>query len=248
MNCSLNPLACLFRPTPLSPLPTILIPSAIAGARFLAPPGHLRVSGSNIIEAESVLDVQYPGAEQMPIEDLPSEVLRFLLPSRYCEVDQFGAIAHSQFGSTKPGWERAVAIRDWVHDKVTFNYNAARPTTTATDVFIERTRVCRDFQHLAITLTLCMNIPARYVTGHIGDIPQPFSGPGDFSAWYQVFLDGRWIDLDARLGRRTSRSDEMSGWVELGDGMAGFAVGLFLHAVPASWWPRWLGKLVGKVR
>jgi transglutaminase-like putative cysteine protease len=167
-------------------------------ARFLAPAGHLRLSGSNIIEADSFPDVQYPGAEQMLIEDLPTEVLRFLLPSRYCEVDQFGAIAHGEFASTKGGWERAVAIRDWVHDKVTFNYNAARPTKTSTDVFIERIGVCRDFQHLAITLTRCMNIPARYVTGYIGDIRQPFSGPGDFSAWYQVYLQGRWIDLDAR--------------------------------------------------
>ena len=167
-------------------------------ARFLAPAGHLRLSGSNIIGADAFPDVLYPDAEQMPIEDLPSEVLRFLLPSRYCEVDQFGAIAHSQFGATKGGWQSAVAIRDWVHEKVTFNYNAARPTKTSTDVFIERIGVCRDFQHLAITLTRCMNIPARYVTGYIGDIRQPFSGSGDFSAWYQVFLGGRWIDLDAR--------------------------------------------------
>jgi Transglutaminase-like superfamily len=157
-------------------------------ARFLAPPGHLRPSGWNIIEAESFPDVQYPGAEQMPIEDLPSEVLRFLLPSRYCEVDQFGSIAHSQFGSTKHGWERAAAIRDWVHDKVTFNYNAARPTKTSTDVFSERIGVCRDFQHLAITLTRCMNIPAGYVTGHIGDIRQPFSGPGDSAPGIKFFL------------------------------------------------------------
>jgi transglutaminase-like putative cysteine protease len=167
-------------------------------SRFSAPAGHLRLSGSNIIEAEEFPDTLYPGAQQMRVDDLPSEVLQFLLPSRYCEVDQFGAIAHNEFGSKKPGWERAVAIRDWVHDKITFNYNAARPTKTSTDVFIERVGVCRDFQHLAITLTRCMNIPARYVTGHIGDIRQPFSGRGDFSAWYQVFLDGQWIDLDAR--------------------------------------------------
>jgi transglutaminase-like putative cysteine protease len=167
-------------------------------ARFLAPAGHLRLSGSNIIEADSFPEAQYPDAAQMHIEDLPSEVLRFLLPSRYCEVDRFGAIAHNLFGSTKPGWERAIAIRDWVHEKITFNYNAARPTKSSTDVFIERIGVCRDFQHLAITLTRCMNIPARYVTGYIGDIRQPFSGPGDFSAWYQVFLGGQWIDLDAR--------------------------------------------------
>jgi transglutaminase-like putative cysteine protease len=166
--------------------------------RFSAPAGHLRLSGSNVIEADEVPDTLFPNAQQMRVDDLPSEVLQFLLPSRYCEVDQFGAIAHNQFASVKPGWERAIAIRDWVHEKITFNYNAARPTKTSTDVFIERVGVCRDFQHLAITLTRCMNIPARYVTGHIGDIRQPFSGTGDFSAWYQVFLDGNWIDLDAR--------------------------------------------------
>ena len=133
----------------------------------------------------------------MPVEDLPSEVLRSLLPSRYCEVDQFGAIAHSQFGSTKAGWERVVAIRDWVHEKVTFNYNAARPTKTSADVFIAR------IGSAAISITLpyserSHDILARWGTGYIGDIRQPYSGPGDFSAWYQVFLEGRWIDLDAR--------------------------------------------------
>ena len=167
-------------------------------ARFVAPGGHLRLSGSNVIEADSFPDILYPDAQQAAVEELPDEVLQFLLPSRYCEVDQFGAIAQDHFGSTKPGWERAVAIRDWVHDKVTFDYNAARPTKTSMDVFTERIGVCRDFQHLAVTLTRCMNIPARYVTGYIGDIRRPYSGLGDFSAWYQVFLDGKWIDLDAR--------------------------------------------------
>lgn len=167
-------------------------------ARFLAPAGHLRLSSSNIIEADSFPDPIYPSAQQAPIELLASEAIQFLLPSRYCEVDQFGAIAQDLFGSIRPGWDRAVAIRDWVHEKVTFNYNAARPTKTAMDVFTERVGVCRDFQHLAVTLSRCLNIPARYVTGYIGDIRRPYSGLGDFSAWYQVFLDGQWIDLDAR--------------------------------------------------
>ena len=171
-------------------------------ARFVAPAGHLRLSGQNVIDAPSTPDPIYPDAQQTPIENLPSDTLRFLLPSRYCEVDRFGGIAQDLFGSTKPGWERAVAIRDWVHDKVIFNYNAARPTKTAMDVFTERIGVCRDFQHLAVTLTRCMNMPARYVTGYIGDIRRPYSGPGDFSAWYQVFLDGKWIDLDARHNYR----------------------------------------------
>lgn len=167
-------------------------------ARFFAPAGFMRLSGQNIVDADPEPDRIYPDARQAQIQDLPSEVLQFLLPSRYCQVDQFGAIAQDLFGSSKPGWERATAIRDWVHDKVTFNYNAARPTKTAMDVFMERVGVCRDFQHLAVTLSRCLNIPARYVTGYIGDIRRPYSGPGDFSAWYQVFLDGKWIDLDAR--------------------------------------------------
>lgn len=167
-------------------------------ARFYAPAGRLKLSGSNVIDASAEPDTLYPAAQQAPIQDLPSEVLQFLLPSRYCQVDQFGAIAQDIFASVAPGWARATAIRDWVHEKVTFNYNAARPTKTSMDVYTERTGVCRDFQHLAITLTRCQNIPARYVTGYIGDIRRPYSGPGDFSAWYQVYLDGQWIDLDAR--------------------------------------------------
>lgn len=170
--------------------------------RFVAPAGYLWLSGSNVVEADARGDHLYPGARQAAIDELPSDVLQYLLPSRYCQVDQFGAIAQDMFGSHAPGWEKAVAIRDWVHEKVTFNYNAARPTKTAMDVLTERVGVCRDFQHLAITLTRCQNIPARYVTGYIGDIRGPYSGPGDFSAWYQVFLDGKWIDLDARHNYR----------------------------------------------
>ena len=171
-------------------------------ARFMAPAGYLWLSGSNVVEANVDADQPHPGARQAAIDDLPAEVLQFLLPSRYCQVDQFGALSNDLFGHYAPGWERAAAIRDWVHDKVAFNYNAARPTKTAMDVLTERVGVCRDFQHLAITLTRCQNIPARYVTGYIGDIRRPFSGPGDFSAWYQVFLDGQWIDLDARHNYR----------------------------------------------
>ena len=171
-------------------------------ARFIAPAGYLWLSSSNVIDADAEADQAHTGAQQAAIDDLPPEVLQFLLPSRYCQVDQFGAIAQDLFGSYSDGWQRAVAIRDWVHAKVAFNYNAARPTKTAMDVLTERVGVCRDFQHLAITLTRCQNIPARYVTGYIGDIRRPYSGPGDFSAWYQVFLDDQWLDLDARHNYR----------------------------------------------
>lgn len=167
-------------------------------SRLTLPAGTVRLASANVVEIDPSPDEIPISATQAPVEDLPSEVLQFLLPSRYCEVDRFVAIAQDLFGSTPPGWQKAAAIRDWVHEKVAFNYMTARPTKTAADVFSERIGVCRDFQHLAITLSRCQNIPARYVTGYLGDIRWPFGGPGDFSAWYEVYLDGRWITMDAR--------------------------------------------------
>ena len=120
---------------------------------------------------------------RLPLSFCPPRRFSSCFQAATARVDQFGAIAQDLFGSVPPGWERAVAIRDWVHSKVAFNYNAARPTKTSMDVFTERVGVCRDFQHLAITLSRCLNIPARYATGYIGDIRRPYSGLGDFSAW-----------------------------------------------------------------
>ena len=167
-------------------------------SRFVAPAGLVRLSGMSVVEMEEAADPAPTDAEQHPVQELPHEVLQFLLSSRYCEVDRFVAVANDLFSGFPAGGARALAIRDWVHQKVNFNYMAARSTKTAMDVFTERMGVCRDFQHLAITLSRCMNIPARYVTGYLGDIRHPYSGPGDFSAWYQVWLGGRWWTMDAR--------------------------------------------------
>jgi transglutaminase-like putative cysteine protease len=166
--------------------------------RFLAPAGLVRLSGMNVIEHSGQPDVIETAARQHAIEDLPHETLQFLLSSRYCPVDQLSHAATDLFSHTSTGWARAIAIRDWVHNHVQFDYTKARPTKTALDVFTERVGVCRDFQHLAITLTRAMNIPARYVTGQLGNIRSPYSGPGDYSAWYQVYLSGRWWTMDAR--------------------------------------------------
>lgn len=167
-------------------------------SRFVAPTGAIRLSGMSVIELDGLADPVNANARQAPVDELPSGVLQFLLPSRYCQVDQFGPIAQDMFGWMTPGWTRASAIRDWVHEKVAFDYMKARATKTAMDVYTERVGVCRDYQHLAITLSRCQNIPARYVTGYLGDIRSPYSGPGDFSAWYEVWLDGRWMTMDAR--------------------------------------------------
>ena len=129
--------------------------------RFDAPAGHLKLSGWNITQNDDYPELQGFGLEATPVGELPEDTLQFLLASRYCEVDKFGGIAQDLFGHMGSGWALASAIRDWVHDKVFFNYKQARSTKTAMDVYTERVGVCRDFQHLAITLTRCMNIPAR---------------------------------------------------------------------------------------
>ncbi len=132
--------------------------------------------------------------------DLPLETLQLLLPSRYCEVDsELLQFAWNQFGHTAKGWPRVQAICDFVHSHIRFDYMAARATRTALEGYREGTGVCRDYTHLALTLCRCMNIPARYCTGYLGDIgiaPVPY--PMDFSAWFEVFLEGRWYTFDAR--------------------------------------------------
>jgi transglutaminase-like putative cysteine protease len=167
-------------------------------SRFVAPQGAIRLSGRSVVEDDGQPDPICVEARQHPVEELPSEVLPYLLSSRYCQVDQMVQVACDLFGHTTPGWMRAVGIRDWVHDHVRFDYMTARSTKTALDVFTERVGVCRDYQHLAITMSRAMNIPARYVTGYLGDIRVPYGGAGDFSAWYEVFLEGRWWTMDAR--------------------------------------------------
>ena len=168
-------------------------------ARLLAPAGTMRLYNSTVIEDSGLPDPVCPEAEQLPIEKLPSDVLQYLLASRYCEVDRLSHTASDLFGHIAPGWGRVQAICDWVHQKVTFGYPFARPTKTALDVYTERLGVCRDFQHLAITFCRAMNIPARYVTGYLGDIGVLVApSPMDFSAWFQAYLGGRWWSFDAR--------------------------------------------------
>src|ERR1019366_4910932 len=137
-------------------------------------------------------------APQIPVSLLPTETLQFLLASRYCEVDRLSDLAWQLFADTPPGWPRAQAICDWVHQHITFGYLFARPTKSALDVYNERQGVCRDFQHLAIALCRAMHIPARYATGYLGDIGVPVVLPMDFSAWFEVWLGDRWWTFDAR--------------------------------------------------
>jgi transglutaminase-like putative cysteine protease len=138
-------------------------------------------------------------ARQHDIRDLPDDTLVYLLGSRYCETDKLTNIAWDLFGQTPPGWPRVQAVLDFVHQHIAFNYRQADPTRTAFGAYTDRTGVCRDFAHLALTFCRCMNIPARYCAGYLGDIGVPFNpDPMDFSAWFEVYLGGHWYAADAR--------------------------------------------------
>ena len=167
--------------------------------RFTVPAGGLSLSCDFVVEDSGLPDAYSPDAVQHPIEDLPEEVIVFLLGSRYCETDRLLETAWSLFGAVEPGWKRVQAIVDYAHQRIEFGYHHARATKTAWDAHNEQAGVCRDFAHLAIALCRCMNIPARYCTGYLGDIGiPPVDAPMDFSAWFEVYLGGAWHTFDAR--------------------------------------------------
>ena len=167
--------------------------------RTIAPAGLLRLKSEFLIQDSGLPDEVAPWANEVPVAQLPDDAVTFLLGSRYCETDRLSALAWSLFGSTPRGWSRVQAILDYVHQRITFGYQYARATRTAWEAHEERVGVCRDYAHLAVALCRCMNIPARYATGYLGDIGVPVvPAPMDFSAWFEVYLGGRWFTLDAR--------------------------------------------------
>ncbi len=170
-------------------------------SRVLAPTGRFVLSADFIIRDDGQVDEYAPEAAQIPAEELPDEALIYLLGSRYCETDRLSNVAWSLFGGSAPGWSRVQAIVDYVHDHIRFGYEHARPTKSAWEAYEEGVGVCRDYAHLAIAFCRCMNIPARYCTGYLGDIGVPVVGVMDFSAWFEVYLDGRWYVFDARNNR-----------------------------------------------
>jgi transglutaminase-like putative cysteine protease len=167
--------------------------------RVDVPPGLVTFSNRFVIYDSGELDETPPATELTPIIRLPDEVLLFLASSRYCDSDNLADFAWSAFGGISGGYRRVQAICDFVHAKIRFSYPDARPTRCASDSMREGIGVCRDYAHLAIALCRCMNIPARYCTGYLGDIGVPVDvNPMDFSAWFEVFLEGRWYNMDAR--------------------------------------------------
>jgi transglutaminase-like putative cysteine protease len=166
--------------------------------RLLAPAGSLRIFSSGVVRDTGLPDIVVKDAQQNDVDSLPEEALMFLLGSRYCEVDLMTNTAWKLFGDVKPGWTRVQAICDYVNSHITFGYHNARPTRTASEAYTEGVGVCRDFAHLAVTFCRCMNIPARYCTGYLGDIGVPVTGPMDWAAWFEAYIGGQWHIFDPR--------------------------------------------------
>lgn len=172
-------------------------------ARMLAPAGDFVLSTNGVFRDTGQLDPVALSAQQHEVQDLPSETLVYLLGSRYCDTDLLSERAWQAFERTDAGWSRVQAICDYVQSRVKFGYHHANATRTASQTLAEGVGVCRDFAHLAITLSRCMNIPARYCTGYLSDIGEPLPHPaGDFAAWMEVYLDGQWHMFDPRNNAR----------------------------------------------
>ena len=162
------------------------------------PPGDLTIWGDATIEDDGKIDPANFAAVEVPVAELPDSCLLYMMGSRYCETDKLSQAAWDLFGKVPPGWGRVQAVCDFVHAHIKFDYMRARATRTAFEAFEERVGVCRDFAHLAVTLCRCLNIPARYINGHLGDIGVPVVDPMDFSAWIEVFRGGSWCTFDPR--------------------------------------------------
>jgi transglutaminase-like putative cysteine protease len=194
----------LVRPDHLITTPSVPMSSYRDGfgnwcTRLVAPQGRLRLTADGIVQDSGQPEPTLPGAWQYQVQYLPEETLVFLLGSRYCETDRLSEIAWKLFSNTPFGWARVQAICDFVHHHIVFGYEHANATKTALQTYNDRTGVCRDYAHLAIAFCRCMNIPARYCTGYLGDIgmPPPY-GPMDFSGWFEAYLGGAWHTFDAR--------------------------------------------------
>ena len=167
--------------------------------RLSAPAGVASLRLDGVFHCDGSSDEVDASAGIVAVSDLPPDTLPFLRPSRYCETELLSDFAWANFGSIDGGWARVQAICDFVHQRLRFSYPEARPTRTASEALAEGVGVCRDFSHLAVALCRCLNIPARYCNGYLGDIGvPPDPAPMDFNAWFEVFLGGRWFTFDAR--------------------------------------------------
>ena len=171
--------------------------------RFVFGPGRTRIRYEAEVEVDGDIDAADFDAPQRAVAELPDDVLHYTLASRFCESDTLSNTAWKLFGDTAPGWARAQAVVDWVHNNITFAHGSSGPTTTATQVYLQRRGVCRDFAQLGVTFLRALNIPARYCFGYLPDIDVPVADePMDFAGWLEAYLGDRWYTFDPRNNQR----------------------------------------------
>lgn len=185
--------------TPATPVRAYIDGNGNLCHRLTIPAGTTRFQSDFLVSADDAPEAMPIGATAPRIAELPDDALIYLLPSRYCEVDKMLKLAKKQFGDLEPGWPQVAAVLAYSQARLQFDYKLARPDRSALEAHEERSGVCRDFAHLSVTLCRALGIPARYATGWLGDIRWPrVPGPQDVSGWTQVWLAGKWWDVDAR--------------------------------------------------
>ena len=179
------------------PIPQRMHMDPVTGSRYLyvrADPGELRLSYSATVDLVHHFADPAQIAE-VPVREVPPEVMGYIYPSRYCQSDRLIRLATRNFGGLDHGYSRVLAIRDWVNRHVAFTPNSSNSNTSAVDTLIEEVGVCRDFAHLMIALCRAVNIPARFATGTDYGA-DPALGPPDFQAYVEVYLGHRWYIFD----------------------------------------------------
>jgi transglutaminase-like putative cysteine protease len=158
--------------------------------RFQAQPGPLKLVYQAVVDR--MIEPADVNAPEVPVHDIPDDLLHYLMPTRYCESDHLGPDAAQLFGQLPQGYSRVQAICDWVRGNVEYRIGSTNATTTAREVFMQRAGVCRDFAHLSVTFCRALNIPARLVSGY-ATFDEP---PPDFHAVFEAYLGGRWVLFD----------------------------------------------------
>lgn len=167
--------------------------------RMMFAAGRNEIRHDALVSVPLEPDISETDGAMLPISELPAEVLRYTLPSRYCDSDRLMNFAWERFGQVPHGLARVRAICDWVHENISYSFGSGRPDISASEVIARGFGVCRDFAHVAIALCRTFNLPARYVTGHLPDIGYVDPGtPMDFHAYCEVHLGRDWLTFDPR--------------------------------------------------
>ncbi|MEO5734347.1 MAG: transglutaminase family protein [Rubrivivax sp.] len=159
--------------------------------RFVVPPGQQQIRVEVVMDVEDEIAVM-PDAPRTPADQIPADVLQFMLPSRYCPSDKLCEKAQEVAADAVPGYAQVEAIRAWINQHTTYRYGVSDASTDACDTLAEGAGVCRDFAHIGIALCRALQIPARMVVGYLHGLD-----PMDQHAWFEAYVGGRWYTFDA---------------------------------------------------